>query len=259
MVEMNAVLGLLAGPVGSGGTVVQLTTQVVLLVVVIIFGFIGFRRGAQREFLVTLGIIFASVLVQSKLGHDWLVFWANRMYKLVLFVLRGGLGASDPSAVWAKIRALPNLITTPQQQLYLTLIVFVVIVLLAYPMGYLVAPKKKARQRNGESAASGERQRGQISILIGIGIVTATQGQSLSLSSRLLGLILGAVNGYLILRFWLPRLLPTAKTIVVIPSGSVADFLGQNISYVFITIVAVLVFLGWQASSKKRKEESNKK
>jgi hypothetical protein len=55
------------------------------------------------------------------------------------------------------------------------------------------------------------------------------------------------------MRFWLPRLLPTTKTVVVIPSGSVADFLSTNINYAFIAIVAVLVFLAWQASTGKSK------
>jgi hypothetical protein len=228
---------LLAGPVGNGGTVVQLTTQVVLLAVVIVFGFIGFSRGAQREFLVTVAVLFAGVFVQ--VGHDQLVFWANRMHKLTLFVLRGGLGASDPSAAWAKIRALPNLITTAQQQLYLTLIVFVVIVFMAYLLGELSFRKKK-----------------RIPLGAIFGLITVKP--ALTLFSRSLGLILGAVNSYLILRFWLPRLFPAAKTVVVVPSGSMADFLGQNINYVFITIVVVLVVLGWQASTGRKKESDKK-
>jgi uncharacterized membrane protein required for colicin V production len=233
MVEMSAVLGLLAGLAGSGGTVVQLTTQVVLLAVVIVFGLIGFRRGAQREFLVTVAVLFAGVLVQ--VGHDQLVFWANRMHKLTLFVLGGGLGASDPSAAWAKVRALPNLIANQQQQLYMTLAVFAAIVLLAYLLGDLIFRQKLKPV--------------SVWALPAVFIPTSPH-----FFARFLGLILGAVNGYLIVRFLLPRLFPVAKTIVVVPSGSLADFLGKNINYVFIVIVVVLVLWGWLVSTGRRPE-----
>ena len=233
MLEMSAVLGLLAGTVANGGTVVQLTTQVVLLAVVIVFGFIGFSRGAQREFLVTVAVLLAGVLVQ--VGHAWLLFWANRMYKLVLFVLRGGLGASDPSAAWAKIRALPDLIVTAQQQLYLTLAVFAAIVLLAYLLGELSFRHKLKPV--------------PVWALPVVFLPTSPH-----FFGRFLGLILGAVNGYLIIRFLLPRLFPTAKTVVVVPSGSVADFLGNNINYIFIIIVAVLILWGWLVSTGRSKQ-----
>jgi hypothetical protein len=252
MVEMSAVLGLLAGPAGSGGTVVVLTVQVVLLVVALIFGLDGLRRGAQRELLLTIGIVFASVLVQSKVGYDWLVFWANRMYKLVLFVLGGGMGASDPSAAWAKVRALPDLFNTAQKQLYLTLIFFVIIVLLAYLGGRTLRVKEKLRIE-GEGTSPGGRALPRNSTMSGCLFVLVSTPSSLPFFNRLLGLVIGAINGYLVMRFWLPRLLPTTKTVVVIPSGSVADFLSTNINYAFIAIVAVLVFLAWQASTGKSK------
>jgi uncharacterized membrane protein required for colicin V production len=230
---MSAVLGLLAQPVGNGGTVVNLTTQVVMLAVVIVFGFIGFRRGAQREFLVTVAILFAGVLVQ--VGHNLLLFWANRMYKLMLFVLGGGLGASDPSAAWAKIRALPDLINTAQQQLYLTLGAFVAIVLLAYLLGELIFRQKLKPV--------------PVWALPAVFVPTSPH-----FFARFLGLILGAVNGYLVVRFLLPRLFPEAKTVVVVPSGPVADFLGRNINYVFIAIVVVLVLWGWVVSTGRSKQ-----
>ena len=230
--EMSAVLGLLAGPVGNGGTVVQLTTQVVLLAVVVVFGFIGFSRGAQREFLVTVAVLFAGVLVQ--VGHKWLLFWVNRMYKMMLFVRNGGMGASDPSAAWAKVRALPDLIVSPQQQLYMTLAVFAAIVLLAYLLGELVFRQKLK----------------PVSVLALPSVVLPT---SPHFFARFLGLILGAVNGYLIFRFLVPRLFPVAKTVVVVPTGSLTDLLGKNINYVFIIIVAVLILWAWLASTGRNK------
>jgi len=233
MVEMNAVLGLLAGPVGSGGTVVKLTTQVVILAVVIIFGFIGFSRGAQREFLVTVAVLFAGVFVQ--VGHKWLLFWINRMYKMMLFVRSGGLGASDPSAAWVKVRALPDLIVSQQQQLYMTLAVFAAIVLLAYLLGDLIFRQKLKPV--------------PVRALPTVFIPTSSY-----FFVRFLGLILGAVNGYLIVRFLLPRLFPTTKTVVVVPSGPLATFLGQNINYVFIVIVAVLILWGWVVSTGRSKQ-----
>ncbi len=232
MVEMSAVLGLLAGPVGNGGTVVQLTTQAVLLAVVIVFGFIGFSRGAQREFLVTVAVLFAGVLVQ--VGHKWLLFWVNRMYKMMLFTRSGGMGASDPSAAWVKVRALPDLIVSSQQQLYMTLAVFAAIVLLAYLLGELVFRQKLK----------------PVSVLALPSVVLPT---SPHFFARFLGLILGAVNGYLIFRFLIPRLFPVAKTVVVVPTGSLTDLLGKNINYVFIVIVAVLILWAWLASTGRNK------
>lgn len=229
MVEMSVVLGL---PAGNGGTVVQLTTQVVLLVVVIVFGLIGFSRGAQREFLVTVAVLFAGVLVQ--VGHSWLLFWINRMYKMMLFVHSGGMGASDPSAAWAKVRALPDLIVNPQQQLYMTLAVFAAIVLLAYLLGELIFRQKLKPV--------------SVWALPAVFIPTSPH-----FFARFLGLILGAVNGYLIFRFLVPRLFPVAKTVVVVPTGSLTDFLGKNINYVFIIIVAVLILWGWLASTGRNK------
>jgi len=71
--------------------------------------------------------------------------------------------------------------------------------------------------------------------------------------ARFLGLILGAVNGYLIFRFLVPRLFPVAKTVVVVPTGSLTDLLGKNINYVFIIIVAVLILWAWLASTGRNK------
>ncbi|MBM3133819.1 MAG: hypothetical protein FJZ89_00715 [Chloroflexi bacterium] len=232
MLEMSAVLGLLAGLAASGGTVVQLTTQIVLVAVVIVFGCIGFSRGAQREFLVTVAILFAGMFVQ--VGHKWLLFWVNRMYKMMLFVRSGGMGASDPSAAWVKVRALPDLIVSPQQQLYMTLAVFAAIVLLAYLLGELIF-RQKLRPVS-------------VWALPAVFIPTSPH-----FFARFLGLILGAVNGYLIFRFLVPRLFPAAKTVVVLPTGSLTDFLGKNINYVFIIIVAVLILWAWLASTGRNK------
>jgi hypothetical protein len=203
-----------------------LTNLHVLLAMGTVFGLIGFLRGVAREIITTVGIIIAYLVIVA--GESFLLDWTNKFHKLAVFALRGGLTADDPTAIWPEVRDLPALIETDGEKLIFRVFVFVLLVVLAYIVGNRLLSSRAATF-------------GPLAIYPGLPIV-----------SRLLGLTAGLIDGYLIAYFVIPEVFPEGETIIRLPTGTVAGFLSQNVVFVFIGFVVVLIVYGLRSASLKK-------
>ena len=203
-----------------------LTNLHLLLTIGSVFGLIGFLRGVAREIITTIGIIIAYVVIRW--GESFLIRWTNKFHKLAVFALRGGLTADDPTTVWPKVANLPPLIGTDGGKLIFRLFVFVLLVILAYIVGN--------RRLSGKTVPLGP-------LVI---------YPNLSLTSRLLGLATGLMEGYLIAHFVIPEVFPKPETVINLPTGATAGLLGQYLPFVFIGFLAVLIVFGLRSASLKK-------
>jgi len=178
------------------------------------FGFLGFRRGVNRELFSMFGIALGMWLASS-LGPA-LVPLANRLYKLLRFALTEGLTSGDPTAAWQNAKAWPDLIRTTADVQLLALGVFVVIVLLFYLWG-------QGRARPPQTGMS-----------------------------KLLGLVAGGINGFLIAYFLFPALLPKSTAVITLPSGQINATLGnrQTVALAIVIFTVLLIAFGLHSASR---------
>lgn len=184
---------------------------------IVLFGLMGLRRGISKELLTLVGVFLA--IAVGKWGAPLLKPWANRYYKLVMFSLKGGLVAEDPSSVLAEIEKLKAPITTAHDLLVLGTVAFGLVVLAFYLLGeFVIKPPKKASQ-------------------------------------RLLGLVLAGMNGYFIAYFLVPRHLPKPQATFRFSTSGMMDLLSQNLIKVLLAFVLILIFLGLQMSTRPKKPD----
>ena len=120
------------------------------------------------------------------------------------------------------------MIETDDQKLVFKLVVFVLFVILAYGVG--------------NKALSGKTVPfGPLAIYPGLPFL-----------SRLLGLAVGLMDGYLIANFVIPAAFPKTVTLVRLPTGKVSGFLNQNLAFVFIGLLVVLIVFGLRSTSLKK-------
>ncbi len=184
----------------------------VVAVVIVVFGAIGFQRGWLRE-VGTLASLLLAWFILIALG-DTLVGLVNRLQLMVEFTLRGGFDASAPGALLQEIRHHP-LLDSRHPDGFLG-VLFVVLAALAYLGALRFAP----------AAASA--------------------------SARILGALIGLVNGYLVTYLCLRYLAPTTLAITAIPwnPGGVVDLLGRYLPT--LLVVGVLLAIGIALISSKR-------
>lgn len=211
-----------------GYDVLQLMPLELVLLFSAIFIILGFVRGVRAEAWTTAFVIL-SFLVLSLLG-DTLVAWANRFYKLGRFALAGGIVAENPVDIWQQFADAPPLIDTEFERLAFRMVLFLTL----YVIGLFVA--RAAVSRSLEP--------------VGFGLIRRLP----DLGERLLGALLGAVNGFLIALFVLPQVLPTTgETLIVVPeTTTVAAFLRENLINVAFIIVVIAIVLGLMASGGLR-------
>ncbi len=191
-----------------------------------LFGLIGFLRGVAREVITTIGIIMAYIVIRW--GESFLIRWTNKLHKMILFSVRGGMASDDPTAVWGQVSGLPPFIETDGEKLLFKLIIFVLLVILAYVVGNRVL--------SGKTVPFGP-------------LVIYPK---LSFLSRLLGLATGLMDGYLIANFVIPQAFPKKVTVIRLPTGNVSGFLDENLFFVFIGFVVVLIVFGLRSASLKK-------
>jgi uncharacterized membrane protein required for colicin V production len=202
-----------------------LTNFHILLVGGTLFGLIGFLRGVAREIITTIGIIIAYAAVKQ--GESSLVSWANRLFRMAMFALRGGLAGNDPTAAWGQVSGL-TLVKTDGDKLILKLFVFVSAVILAYIVGN--------KRLSGKTVPFGP-----LAIY-----------PNLPLMSRTLGLVAGLMEGYLIAYFVIPEIFPKRRTVISLPTGETVSFLGKYMPFVFVGFVAILIAFGLRSASLKK-------
>jgi hypothetical protein len=193
--------------------------QYTLLVITLaLFAFLGLRRGVNRELLFMAGIALA-IFVADPLASA-LQPQVNRFYKLGHFALGGGLVGEDPTAAWRNVRDLPDLIRSPGDAQLLLLIVFVLIALIFYLWGQHGMPTPGA------------------------------------IMPKVLGLLAGGINGFLIAYFLFPLLFPQPATTITLPSTELNATLSstRTLAWVAVFFVLVLIAFGLYGSTGPKRK-----
>lgn len=107
----------------------RLEIAITFLIYLIFFGWIGGRRGAQKEFAVFLVALGGWLLLQTRVGNV-VVRLANLGGKFVTFAQSGGLSANAEAGFQA-LQSAPDWITETNQQGFF-FILWVLLVVLAY-------------------------------------------------------------------------------------------------------------------------------
>lgn len=163
-----------------GDTMQAILPGVILFSVV--FVVVGFMRGVRAEAWSTTFILIAFILLH--LAGDTLITWTNRIYKLSRFALAGGIIAENPVEMWQKFADKPPLIETDVEQLLFRMGLFLGL----YLLGLII---------------------GRLSVQRALMPVSLQLVRKLpDLGERLMGAVVGGVNGFLIAFFVLPQVLP---------------------------------------------------
>ncbi len=112
----------------------RLETLITLLGFLVLFGWIGRRRGTRAE-LITLGVILGSRMA-AELWGDRVIALTNRLYKFALFLLQGGATAENPGEVWTRVSQAPPLISAELRSTFL-LTLLVTLVVATYLLSYI--------------------------------------------------------------------------------------------------------------------------
>lgn len=188
----------------------------VMGIIVCLFGLIGLLRGVRRELFVSAAIVLAVLVVGATSGT--LVSPINRMYRMVQFVVQGGMSAENPAAQWQEIGAGPGLVGTPRGEDALQVFMFAVVVLSGYLLG----------KRFG--------------------------AQPFGIIPRILGLFIGLFNGFGITYFLLPLVFPEPRAMIEIPTGEVQTTLTQPefLAQLVVLFIFVMIALGLYSASGRR-------
>ncbi|MBC7237490.1 MAG: CvpA family protein [Chloroflexi bacterium] len=194
-------------------TVWTVSQQWLVGLAVAFFGYLGFRRGINRELLQTIGtalaIWVASALAPLMQGQ------VNRLYKLMQLMLSGGLLSDNPAQAWQDVRQLPDLIRTPADVQMLTMVTFIAITLFFYFVGQQQLPNPE------------------------------------SLALHILGAFGGVINGFLAAYFLFPLVFTKSEAVIRLPSGEVQQTLTneQTIARMVAFFVFVLIAFGLYTAS----------
>ena len=181
-----------------------------------LFAVVGFRRGISRELLALMGILLA-ILISATVAEAASP-QVNRLYRYGRAGASIVLGADDPGEEFAKASKMPDLVNEENETSF-HLIVFVLIALLFYILGEVQVPAPKA------------------------------------IPPRILGLFVGAVNGYVMATYLLPTMIPKDVTVEVraMEARSLLNE-GETVARVLFFFVVVLIAFGlWSASDSKKK------
>lgn len=204
------------------GVVVWDVDKYIFMVIVLgLFGFIGFRRGANRELLSIIAVA-VGMLVSDRMAHLFYPL-VNRFHKLFQLALSGGLMSDNPAEAWQEVRQLPPLIETPADIQFLGLVIFLIVVLFFYLVGQETIPPPHA-------------------IIL-----------------KILGLCVGVVNGFLMVYYLFPVLFPRPQAVIALPGGAVRETLmdEQVVARVVALFVFVLILFGlYNASGARERERS---
>ncbi|MBS1252463.1 MAG: hypothetical protein MAG451_01502 [Anaerolineales bacterium] len=214
------------GVIGTimGDETVQLMPLELIVLFSALFIVVGFIRGVRAEGWITAFIVFAFVIL--RIAGDTLTTWANRIYKLSRFGLAGGIIAENPVEIWEETVNMSPLIETDVEKVLFRMALFLALYLLGLVAGRIAVKR--------------------VLVPVGFGLIRELP----DLGERLLGAVLGAVNGFLIAFFVLPRVLPARKeTVIVVPETSVVtDFMNENVVNAAFAVVVIIILLGLMAT-----------
>jgi uncharacterized membrane protein required for colicin V production len=198
---------------------VNISQYALLGITLAVFGLLGFRRGVNRELLLMVGIAVAMLLANS-IGPA-LIPVVNQLYRLLRFAVSGGLGGADPTAAWQASKQLPDLVSATRDAQFVVIGVFVLIVLTFYAWGQ----RRVAEPR--------------------------------SFMSKILGLLAGGINGFLVAYYLFPVLLAQSGAGTSLPSQEISAILtsGQTIALVIVVFMVLLIAFGLYNSTGPRKRD----
>ena len=171
-----------------------------------VFAYLGVRRGMTVGQFMLIAIV-AGILLADRLAK-FIEPWLNISYQIALAVIRER--ATSPDALVKTMFSQPQLITKDWQRLDLGSLMFVLLVL----MGYLIG-----RRRSVKAKAA-------------------------ALMTRFLAAVVGAINGYLITFFLLPRYLTASRTVVTVPNVNIKSLLQVQLSLPILLLVLVIITIG---------------
>lgn len=200
----------------EGMVVWDVNKYIFMAIVLGLFGFIGFRRGVNRELLSVIAVA-VGMLLSDRLAQLFYPL-VNRFHKLAQLALSGGLMAENPAEAWQEVQKLPPLIETPADVQALGVAFFFMIVLFFYVMGQGTIPPPRV-------------------IIL-----------------KILGLCVGFVNGFLMVYYLFPVLFSQPKTVIALPGGAVRETLmdEQVVARVVALFVFVLIIFGVYSASGPR-------
>ncbi len=196
--------------------------QMLIGVAAALFGYLGFRRGINRELLQMIGI-FVSMLVASHLAPA-MRNMVNRFYRLFRLMFTGAFFTGDLMEAWQEVQALPPLVETPEDVQMLSLVTFVVVLLMFYLIGQYQLPQPKG------------------------------------LALRLLGTFVGVINGFLIIYYLFPMVFTRPQAIILLPSEEVHRTLTdeQTVARIVALFIVVLIAFGLYTASTPRRRGSDR-
>jgi len=179
-----------------------------------LFGFLGFLRGVNRELRSMIGIGLGMLLASVMVPN--MGKQINSLYKLGRFAVV--TIDVDPETAWREVQMLPDLIQTSADLRFASLLVFCLVGLVFYLWG------------QGRSVAPP------------------------SLVSKVLGLVAGGINGFLVAYYAFPLLLPRSEAVITVPSGRINATLAnsRSMALVAVFIVVILIALGLRSSRSPR-------
>ncbi|MCL5958860.1 MAG: hypothetical protein M1358_05995 [Chloroflexi bacterium] len=191
---------------------VELPFLYLLAVILSTWGVVGFARGALPE-AVNLAGIFISWVFVATLGQSVLDL-VNRLARTVLFLVKGGLDAENPSNVVRSLSGV-RLVDTGQPQMGLAILFIVMVTAF-----FVFSRRFESRRTN--------------------------------IVAKVLGSISGALNGYLAAFVIFQAPSPKAEMVVTIgaPSVSGADSLGPYLSGLVIVAVGLIIVVGLMVSMR---------
>ncbi len=238
-------------PGGDSDLPLVLGANVIVLAVAALFAYRGYERGWKREFWLLIFIV---------IGYVTVVYWGatlirviNNLYVMGRIAIAGRL---DPQEIFkiapGLLKSIPPLISQDQTIILLTPSNFLTLVFLVF-VWFGNRQGKPARKTRAEGflesfgkAAAGAIKEAPSGI---VPLLTLP----LEWLKKSPGVILGATNGYLIAHFLLPRVVPTQRTVVFVPGPEIAQFLMQNLIYVVIALVLVLILVQFELLGSDKK------
>lgn len=202
---------------GAGITPTGTDISALLLISAGIFAVLGFFSGVRLEFyllVIIAGLYFV-------LDHFWglIAQWVNHFYKLFVFAfVKRGIFVDDPTTVWKEMGNVANPVPTSPEQAALWQLAFFCfgVLMLGFILPYLWSRLHKPF----------------------VLFLTPT------FLERLLGFMVGALNGWIIGLFVLPRVIPGAQTSLgLLQPGSAAREFITKYGPIFLAVFIVLIIL----------------
>lgn len=188
-----------------------------LIALTVFLGFIvGWRQGIRRALIMTLSIITAWVLIAW--FEPQIVALVNRLYRLTVFALTGGILAENPGEAYAKVAGL-TLISSPASLWIFRLTLFGLILWIGWWLG-------RRRPAN-------------------VSRLTVVVRRPHELFRHVMGGMAGAINAYLLLYFLIPRFLPGVQAVFVVPTFSTTLLQQQWLPIMVVVLIAVFIVAGW--------------